>query len=194
MQFIDVFVNSLDLKELGFKYSETKDTGLPPYNPADMVRLYIYSYLNRIRSIRSLKREDIRNIELMWLLRKLRPDFKTIADFRKDNKKSIKKVCREFTLLCKKLEFFGGELIGIDGSKFRANNSKKKNFNEAKLKKAIEKIEEKVEEYFNELEDNYKKEAKFDRATAEEIKTKIEYLIERKSRYQGLLKELEESG
>lgn len=123
------------------------------------MKLYIYGYLNRIRSSRSLEKEAKRNVELMWIMRKLTPDFKTIADFRKDNRKAIKKVCREFTLLCKRLDLFGGELIATDSSKFRAVNSKKRNFNEAKLKRALERIDEKIEEYFTELEDNDKEES-----------------------------------
>ncbi len=154
VQFIDAFVDSMDLKELEFKYAEPEPTGRPPYNPADLLKLYIYGYLNRIRSSRSLEKETHRNIELMWLLRKLTPDFKTIADFRKDNKKAIKAVCREFILLCKKLSLFRGELIAIDGSKFKAVNSKKRNFNEAKLNKKIKEIEEKIDTYLSELEEN----------------------------------------
>lgn len=159
VQFVDAFVDSLDLQELGFKYSQPEATGRPPYNPADLLKLYIYGYLNRVRSSRSLEEETHRNIELMWLLKKLTPNFKTIADFRKDNRRAIKRVCREFTLLCKKLDLFGGELIAIDSSKFKASNSKKRNFNEAKLKRAIKEIEEKVDQYFTELEDNDTKEA-----------------------------------
>ncbi len=109
VRFIDAFVDSLDVEELGFKYSLPEATGRPPYNPADMLKLYLYGYLNRVRSSRSLEKETHRNIELMWLVQKLTPDFKTIADFRKDNKKAIKKVCQEFTLLCKRLDLFGGE-------------------------------------------------------------------------------------
>lgn len=194
VQFIDAFVDTLDLIELGFKYSETKGTGRPPYNPADMLKLYIYGYLNRVRSSRSLEKETHRNIELMWLLKKLTPDFKTVADFRKDNRDAIKQACREFTLLCKKLDLFGGELVAIDSSKFRAVNSKKRNFNEAKLKRAIKEIEDKVEQYFKELEDNDKEEACITHCSTEDIKKKIKMLKERKDRYQGLLKELRESG
>lgn len=194
VQFINAFVDNLDLMGLGFKYSEPKATGRPPYNPADMLRLYIYGYLNRIRSSRGLEREANRNIELMWLLRKLTPDFKTIADFRKDNRDAIKKVCKEFTLLCKKLDLFSRELVAIDSSKFKAVNSKKRNFNEAKLKRAIKEIEEKVEHYLTELEGNDKEEAKIAHCSAEEIKDKIKILKDRKDRYQGLLKELRESG
>lgn len=193
VQFIDVFVDGLDLVELDFKYSTTANTGRPPYNPVDMLKLYIYGYLNRIRSSRSLEKEAKRNVELMWLLRKLSPDFKTIADFRKDNKEAIKKACKEFTLLCKKLDLFGGELISIDSSKFRAVNSKKRNFNEAKLKKAIKEIEEKVEQYITELEDNDKEEAHITQHSVEDIKDKIKILKDRKGKYQYLLKELKES-
>jgi transposase len=116
IRFLDAFVDSLGLKELGFDKAEPKETGRPAYNPADMLRIYLYGYLNRIRSSRRLEAEAGRNLELMWLIGKLQHDFKTIADFRKDNSKSIKAVCREFTLLCKKMDLFGGELVAIDGS------------------------------------------------------------------------------
>ena len=159
-----------------------------------MMKLYIYGYLNRIRSSRSLEKEAKRNVELMWLMRKLTPDFKTIADFRKDNRKGIKKVCREFTPLCKRLDLFGGELIAIDSSKFSAVNSKKRNFNEAKLKRALERIDEKIEEYFTELEDNDKEESQLDRPGVEDIKVKIGYLKERREKYKCLLKGLKECG
>lgn len=194
VQFIDAFVDSLDLVALVFTYSIPESTGRPPYNPADMLKLYIYGYLNRIRSSRSLEKETKRNVEVMWLLGKLTPDFKTIADFRKDNKDAIKKVCKEFILLCNRLDLFGGELIAIDSSKFRAVNSKKRNFNEAKLEKALEKIEEKIEQYFTELEDNDQEEAQLNRPTVEDIKAKIVYLKERKGKYQELLEKLKETG
>lgn len=194
VQFIDAFVDSLDLQQLGFKYSPPEATGRPPYNPADMLKLYIYGYLNRVRSSRSLEKETHRNIELMWLLKKLSPDFKTIADFRKDNKKAIKQACREFTLLCKRLDLFGGELVAIDGSKLRAVNSKKRNFNEAKLKKAIREIDEKVEEYLIELDDNDKEEAHASRPDAGDIKTKVMMLKESGRKYRKLLTELKGSG
>ena len=190
VQFIDAFVDSLDLQQLGFKHSLPEATGRPPYNPGDMLKLYIYGYLNRIRSSRSLEKEAHRNVELMWLIKKLSPDFKTIADFRKDNKKAIKRACREFTLLCKRLELFGGELVAIDGSKFRAVNSKKRNFNEAKLKKAIREIDEKINGYLIELDDNDKEEAHVSRPNAGNIKAKVMMLKERGRKYQELLTEL----
>ena len=193
IKFIDAFVDSLDLSELGFKHSEPELTGRPPYNPADLLKLYIYGYLNRIRSTRSLEKETKRNLELMWLLSKLAPDFKTIADFRKDNKKAIRAVCREFILLCKKLSLFGGEVVAIDGSKFKAVNSKKRNLNESKLNKKIEEIEEKIDAYLCELEESDKEEEE-PLVSGEELKDKIKFLQVRKSEYQGLLGRLKESG
>jgi transposase len=124
VRFIEVFIEGLDLLGMGFQKAIPKDTGRPPYDPGDLLRLYVYGYLNRTRSSRRLETEAGRNVEVMWLMRKLRPDFKTIADFRKDNAQGIKKVCREFTLWCKRLELFGGELVAIDGSKFGAVNLK----------------------------------------------------------------------
>jgi len=125
----------------------------------------------------------------MWLVKKLTPDFKTIADFRKDNREAIKKVCQEFTLLCKSLDLFGGEMVAIDGSKF-----KKRNINEAKLKKAIKEIDEKVDGYLAELEANDNKEADISRLMAEEVKAKVRLLKERGEEYRELLTGLKESG
>jgi transposase len=192
VRFVDAFVDSLNLKELGFKHAELEDTGRPPYNPADLLKLYIYGYLNRIRSSRMLERECKRNLEVMWLLKKLAPDFKTIADFRKDNNAALKKVFKEFVLLCKKLELFGGELVAIDGSKFKAVNSKKKNFNEPKLVKKLNEIDEKIEKYFKELEENDDDETNISECT--DLKAKIEQLKKRKEEYQNLLGRLKESG
>ncbi len=122
VRFIDAFVDHLDLQALGFKRAVAAPTGRPAYHPGDLLKLYLYGYLNRVRSSRLLERETQRNVEVMWLLKKLTPDFKTIADFRKDNLVALRAVCRAFTLLCKELELFGGELVAIDGSKFQAVN------------------------------------------------------------------------
>lgn len=142
VRVIDAFVETLDLKELGFKRTDPNAVGHPSYDPKDLLKLYIYGYLNRIRSSRRLEHEAIRNIEVIWLLKKLRPDFKTIADFRKDNKKALKQVFREITKLCNEWGLFGKELVAIDGSKFRACNSKKNNYNMKKLERHIKYIEE----------------------------------------------------
>ena len=127
VRVIDVFVDDLDLSALGFK-TEPADTGRPAYHPGVMLKLFIYGYLNRVQSSRRLERESGRNVELMWLLGRLAPDFKTIADFRKNNTQAISRVCREFVLLCRKLDLFADSLIAIDGSKFKAVNNRNRNF------------------------------------------------------------------
>lgn len=137
VRFIDAFVDQLDLQELGFGRAVAAERGRPAYPPAALLKLYIYGYLNRIRSSRLLERETQRNVELIWLLQKLQPYFKTIADFRKDNLESLKQVCRSFTLLCKDLELFGCELVAIDGSKFKAQNNVKRTFTPDKLTKLL---------------------------------------------------------
>src|SRR6476469_6804129 len=151
VRFIDAFVDQLDLHQLGFTRAVASSLGRPAYHPADLLKLYIYGYLNRLRSSSLLEREARRNVEVMWLLKKLSPDFKTIADFRKDNLQPIQKVCRSFTLLCKELNLFGGELIAVDGSKFKAVNNRKRNFTPEKLTKALVHIDAKIAEYLQAL-------------------------------------------
>jgi transposase len=194
VRFIDAFVDHLDLDEAGFTRSQPASTGRPAYDPGDLLKLYIYGYLNRIRSSRKLEQEAQRNVELMWLLRKLAPDFKTIADFRKDNPKAFKKVFREFTLLCRKLELFGGELVAVDGSKFKAVNSKQRNFTKAKLKKALKEIDKKVERYLRELDEADQEATPSKRSSAKDLQDKIQQLKDRKGAYQELIKDLQESG
>jgi transposase len=194
VRFIDAFVSSLDLADLGFTHATPAPTGRPAFDPADMLRLYIYGYLNRIRSSRLLEREARRNVELMWLIRKLTPDYRTIADFRKDNLRAITRVCREFTLLCRQLELFGGELVAIDGSKFKAVNNRQRNFNQQKLERAITEIDKKIETYLNELDEADEQEREMPQPTAEELREKIEQLRGRKQKYEQFGKELQESG
>ncbi len=158
VRFIDAFVDGLDMLELGFTHSEPKATGRKPYAPSDLLKLYIYGHLNRIRSSRSLETATQRNIELMWLLRRLTPDFKTIADFRKDNSKGLKRVLREFIFICKKLNLLSSELIAIDGSKFKANNHSSRNYNQAKIKNLLASIDEKVETFLKTLDSTDKDE------------------------------------
>ena len=134
VRVIEAFVNSLDMQELGFQRAEPNNIGRPGYDPRDLLKLYLYGYLNRIRSSRRLETEAGRNLELLWLLRKLKPDFKTIADFRKDNPKALKGVFKQFTLLCKNWDLYGKEVVAVDGSKFRASNSKRNNFNQKRFK------------------------------------------------------------
>lgn len=193
VRFIDAFVDGLAMEALGFDRTAPKETGRPPYDPRDLLKLYIYGYVNRIRTGRTLERECRRNVELMWLMRKLRPDFKTITDFRKDNRKAFRGVFRQFVLLCKGLGLVGGELVAVDGSKFKAVNSGQRNFSQKKLEERLKKIDEKVERYLDEM-DRGDKEGKDTEISAAELKQKIEKLKERKGRYEELLKELGASG
>ena len=194
VRFIDTYVDSLDLVQLEFKYAVEAETGRPPYNPADILKLYIYGYLNSIRSSRKLEQETHRNIEVVWLLKKLHPDFKTIADFRRDNKKAIKKVYREFTLLCKKLDLFGAELIAIDGSKIRAVNSKEHTYTPNRLKRLIKHIDKKIEDYFRGCDHQDRKENKVKKADKEQLNANIKSMLKRREKYQDILLELEASG
>jgi transposase len=193
VRFIDAFVDSLDLKALGFQRAVPAETGRPPYDPGDMMKLYIYGYVNRVRSSRGLEKESQRNVELMWLLGKLSPDFKTIADFRRDNREAIRRVCREFTMYCRELEMFGGEMVAIDGSKFKAVNSRRRNTTAGKLRGLIKRVDEKIEGYLQEMDENDEREPNDYRPTAEELKEKVAALKERRREYEALQAELEES-
>ena len=151
IRVIDVFLDSLNLNNLGFKTISAK-TGRPAYHPSTMLKLYVYGYLNRIQSSRRLERESNRNVELMWLLKRLTPDFKTIADFRKNNTRPIQKVCREFVLICRKLNLFAEAFIAIDGSKFKAVNNRQKNYTAGKIKSRLKLIDESIEKYLKQIE------------------------------------------
>ncbi|MDB5825032.1 MAG: transposase [Herminiimonas sp.] len=152
VRVIDIFVDELNLVRLGFEGVRPADTGRPAYHPADLLKLYIYGYLNRIQSSRRLEREAQRNIELMWLTGRLAPDFKTIANFRRDNGVGIRNVCRQFVLLCRNLDLFTQQLIAIDGSKFKAVNSRDRNFTKAKVRARLQQIEESIERYLSMLD------------------------------------------
>jgi transposase len=182
------------MKELGFKKTVYPTIGRPPYDPKDLLKLYLYGYLNRIRSSRRLEHEASRNIEVIWLLKKLKPDFKTIADFRKDNKKALKKVFRDFTKLCDEWGLFGKELVAIDGSKFRACNSKKNNYNVKKLERHIKYLDEKIDKYIQELDEYDAIETCDRKPDTGEIKKRIQELRSRKDKYEGYEKQLKESG
>jgi transposase len=147
VRVVDAFVDELDLHTLGFNRVIAKNTGRPGYHPAALLKLYIYGYLNRIQSSRRLEKESHRNVELMWLLERLKPDFKTIADFRKDNGKAITKVCRHFIELCRQMNMFTDAVVAIDGSKFKAVNSKHNNYTPNKVKDHILRIEKHIENY-----------------------------------------------
>jgi transposase len=133
VRVVDVFVDELDLRGLGFDGAEPEATGRPGYHPATLLKIYIYGDLNRIQSSRRLEREAQRNVELIWLTGRLSPDFKTIADFRKDNGKAIRRVCRDFVVMCRNLNLFSETIVAVDGSKFKAVNNRDKNFTDRKL-------------------------------------------------------------
>jgi transposase len=142
VRVIDVFVEELDLQVLGFERAEPADTGRPAYHPGTLLKIYIYGYLNRVQSSRRLEAEARRNIELLWLTGRLAPDFKTIADFRRDNGEAIRSVCREFVLVCQHLRLFEQGVVAIDGSKFKAVNNRDKNFTERKLQARLQQLEQ----------------------------------------------------
>src|ERR1700694_2868182 len=152
VRVIDVFIDELDLTGLGFEGVVPADTGRPAYHPAVLLKIYVYGYLNRLQSSRRLERETQRNVELMWLSGRLTPDFKTIADFRKDNGKAIRSVCREFIVLCRRLNLFSEAIVAIDGSKFKAANNRERNFTSAKLQRRMEEIEASINRYLTELD------------------------------------------
>jgi transposase len=152
VQVIDIFVDELDMADLGFDGTAPAATGRPGYHPSLLLKIYIYGYLNRIQSSRRLEREAQRNVELMWLTGRLAPDFKTIADFRRDNGKGIRNVCKRFVAMCRQLNLFTQAIIAIDGSKFKAVNNRDKNFTSHKLDQRMKQIDDSIEQYLNALD------------------------------------------
>src|SRR5438132_4310693 len=165
-------------------------TGRPAYHPATLLKIYLYGYLNRLQSSRRLERETRRNIELMWLTGRLSPDFKTIADFRKDNGEAIRAVCRQFIVLCRRLALFGQAVAAIDGSKFKAVNNRDKNFTKAKLKKRMEQVEASIVRYLQALDTADRQEGEIAEGKSVRLKGKIVALREQMQAFQGLEKEL----
>ena len=148
---VDAFVGMLDLAALGFDI-EPEATGRPGYHPATMLKLYVYGYLNQVQSSRRLERECARNLELIWLLGRLKPDFKTIADFRRDNGPAIRKVCRQFVALCRDIDLLDATLVAIDGSKFKAVNAKAKSYTREKLRRRLGEIDAAIDRFMGELD------------------------------------------
>jgi len=174
VRVVDVFVDELDLKEMGFEGAEPEATGRPAYHPATLLKIYIYGYLNRLQSSRRLERETQRNVELIWLTGKLSPDFKTIADFRRDSGKAIRRVCREFVLLCRNLNLFTDALVAIDGSKFKAVNGRDRNFTQHKLKARMQQLEESIARYLSDLDRADRDPSTVTEARVEHLKEKVE--------------------
>ncbi len=188
VRLIEEFVECLDLQKFGFHLSQS-DTGRPGYHPGILLKLYIYGYMNGIRSSRKLEKECNRNIELMWLLGCLNPDHNTISNFRRDNPNSIKKVFRTTVSLAKHFNLIGGVLIAGDSTKLRAQNSKKNNYNQKKIERHLEYIENKLTEYNEELAQN-----DGDPVKTSEVKKAIEKQKERKQHYKTVAKQISESG
>lgn len=178
VRIVDVFVDELDLGQLGFEGMEPATTGRPAYHPAILLKIYIYGYLNRIQSSRRLEKEAQRNVELMWLTGRLTPDFKTIARFRKENGQAIRSVCREFVVLCQKLGLFAESLVAIDGSKFKAVNNRDRNFTSAKLQRRMEEIESGINRYLTALDTADRQEPTVAKAKSGRLHDKIAALKE----------------
>ena len=192
VRLFDAFVDSLDIKGLGFVRSTPKDTGTPGYDPRDLLKLYIYGYFYQVRSSRKLARECRCNVEVMWLLCKLTPDFRTISDYRKDNKEAIEKVFKEFNRFCDRLRLFSKSYISIDGSKFKAVNAKDNNFTLSKLDDRIKRLDEHSALYMETLDEYDNAEGR--KLPKEELQHKLDVCLERKQRYEGYRDRLEESG
>jgi len=191
VRVIDAFVDTLDLEEAEFTKSIPADTGCPGYSPGLLLKLYIYGYLNGIRSSRKLENECKRNLEVIWLLNGLKPKFRAIAYFRADNNKAIKNIFRQFVVMMKSWDLIGGDTLGLDGTKFRAVNSKKNNYNQKKIDRHLKYINDKIDQYLKELEKQDNKE-KPDKIL--EVNQCLEELEERKQKYQELEKQLKETG
>jgi transposase len=186
VRVIDVFVEELDLNKLGFAGMQPEATGRPAYHPSTMLRIYLYGYLNRIQSSRRLERETQRNVELMWLTGRLMPDFKTIANFRKDNGPAIRGACRQFIVLCRQLNLFSEAVVAVDGSKFKAVNNRDRNFTSAKVQKRMEQIEASINRYLSALDTADREEATTTPSRSGKLKEKIAALKKRMEQLQEI--------
>ena len=195
VRFIDAFVDGLDLAAAGFLRVEAKAMGRPGYAPGDLLKLYIYGYLNRVRSSRRLETECHRNIEVIWLLRTLKPDFKTIADFRRDNRAAFRAVFRQFVLLCRRLDLYGRELLAVDGTRIKAVNNKDRNFTRSSLREFIRRADERLEDYLKRLDEGDVEDgATGGGARTKNLAEKIAALSEKRGRYQAMLAQLDRTG
>jgi transposase len=195
VRFIDAFVDGLDLGAAGFLRVEAKAMGRPGYAPGDLLKLYIYGYLNRVRSSRRLETECHRNIEVIWLLRTLKPDFKTIADFRRDNRAAFRAVFRQFVLLCRRLDLYGRELLAVDGTRIKAVNNKDRNFTRSSLRTFIRRADEWLEDYLKRLDEGDVEDgATGGGARTKNLAEKIAALSEKRGRYQAMLAQLDRTG
>ncbi|SDC23311.1 Transposase [Variovorax sp. CF079] len=186
VRVVDAFVEELDLYALGFEGVDPAATGRPSYHPAVLLKLYIYGYLNRIQSSRRLEREAQRNVELMWLTGRLAPDFKTIADFRHDNATGIRNVCRRFIGMCRELKLFSQAIVAVDGSKFKAVNSRDRNFTAGKIDRRKQQIEQSIQRYLDAMETA-------DRTQAAEVEAKTERLTDKIKKLREQMRQLDKT-
>jgi transposase len=195
VRFIDAFVDGLDLATTGFSRVEPKATGRPGYAPADLLKLYIYGYLNRVRSSRRLEMECHRNIEVIWLMRGLKPDFKTVADFRRDNRAAFCSVFRQFVVLCRRLDLYGRELLAVDGTRIKAVNNKDRNFTHNSLRQFIRVADERLNDYLKRLDEGDVADGGTGGgARTNNLAEKIAALREKRGRYDAMLAHLEQTG
>ena len=197
VRFIEAFVDGLDLTAAGFERVAAKETGRPGFDPADMLKLYIYGYLNRVRSSRRLEAEAHRNIEAIWLLRRLKPDFRTIATFRRVNRSAFRKVFREFVILCRQFDLFGRELLAVDGTRIKAVNNKDRNFTRAALSKFLREADEKLSDYMKRLDDGDAEEERISGGSGGsggKLAEKIAAIRDKRARHKAMLEELDRTG
>jgi transposase len=183
---IDVFVDELDLRGLGFEGVVPEETGRPAYHPATMLKIYVYGYVNQVQSSRRLERETARNVEMMWLTGRLTPDFKTIADFRNDNGRAIRSACRQFVALCRRLNLFAHAMVAIDGSRFKAVNSRDRSFSRGSIQRRMEQVEASIERYLSALETADRQEGEVAEAKSARLKDKIVTLREQMRKLKAL--------
>jgi len=188
VRVIDAFVDGLDLKQLGFERAEPSETGRPGYEPAVMLKIYVYGYLNRLTTTRVLEQETHRNVDLIWLTGRLMPDHKTIGEFRRNNRKAVRRVCAEFVGICRELKLFESVIVAIDGSKFKAVNSRDKNFTRKSIKRRMKRLQEHIDRYLTILDEADKREPEEHKYTAEELAEKIASMKQQ----MGRLQEIEE--
>lgn len=196
VRFLDAFVDSLDTASLGFQHADLNETGRPAYNPKDLLKLYLYGYLNRIRSSRMLERETKRNLEVLWLLKHLTPDHKTISDFRRRNAEALRAVFNQFVLSCSQLELFGAELVAIDSTKFKASNARDRVKDREQLDKTIARISESIGHYLAQLEESDQSENTIPppSVTKDALQAKIARLHDQKAQLQEARQSLDENG
>jgi transposase len=193
VRVIDAYINSLDMADLGFNHAVTKETGRKPYDPADLLKLYVYGYLNKVAATRRLEVECHRNLEVIWLMSRLRPDHKTIADFRKDNSKAIRATCSTFIQFCRAANLLSGRLVAIDGSKFKAAASKDQMLTRKQLKRDQRELEQKVQRYLERLDqfDSEEPEIELERS---QVESALNRLVDKAQRLEQREKAMDELG